>query len=257
MVSNRPFYVRNIADVCAGLHPEFLRAVLPTVELSYMEDWKDIADMHAPYVFDRLIVADSGAASRGREQWSIGWTAPARKGGISVGNGNELRKRVEEHEVRDQELLLKRQEVTETSQVGKPIWAAPFVGLPAPDNWFAPVRDALLSYLKMPPDVFESPQAVAAKKPSLWEWRKPKKIASRPVLTYISMQDEPVNAGSRLRHEDHQALLQGLTILLREGVLSEVHVVRGNGTTEVWEDRMSAIARSSVSLAPRIAQDDD
>ena len=242
MVSKRLFLVRNVTDVCAGLHPEFLRAVLPTVELSYMEDWKDIADMHAPYVFDRLIVADSGAASRGREQWSIGWTAPARKSGISVGSGNELRK---------------RQEVTETSQVGKPIWAAPFVGLPAPDNWFAPVRDALLSYLKMPPDVFESPQAVATKKPSLWEWRKPKKIASRPVLTYISMQDEPVNAGSRLRHEDHQALLQGLTILLREGVLSEVHVVRGNGTTEVWEDRMGAIARSSVSLAPSLTQDDD
>lgn len=232
----------------AGLHPDFLRAVLPTVTVSYAEDWKDFADMHVPYVFDRLIVADSGAANRGREQWTVGWTPPPRKGSVSIGNGGELRKRTDQ-EGSERQDILKRQEDTEDSQVGKPMWAAPFVGLPAQDNWWTPVRAALLSYLKLPADPVEEPEAIPTKKPSFWDGKKTVKVAPRPVLTYISMQDEPVNAGSRLRREDHSALLQGLSALLKDGHLSEVHVVRGNGSAEVWEDRMRAIARSSVSCS--------
>jgi len=228
-----------------GLHPNFLRAVFPTVTVSYSEDWKDLEGMGVPYIFDRVIVADSGAASRGREQWTVGWTPPPRKANIAVGNGGELRKRSAE----ETERLAKRQDDTENSQVGKPVWAAPFVGLAGVENWWTPVRAALLSYLRLPADPAVKTEVPSAKKAAFWERKKPLKI-EKPVLTYISTQDEPINGGSRLRREDHTALLQGLSNLLRDGYLSEVHVVRGNGTTEVWDDRMRAIARSSIVIGP-------
>ncbi|TCD65134.1 hypothetical protein EIP91_003065 [Steccherinum ochraceum] len=214
-----------------GLHPQLLRAVMPTVTFSYMEDWKDVAEMHVPYLFDRLIVADSGAASRGREQWNIGWTPPLRKGSVSIGSGHDLRKRSDEDAVEDQELLLKRQEEPDDSHLGKPVWAAPFVGLPAPESWWTPVRAALLSYLKLPAD--PEPQ-----------------VESTTTKGAFWGRDEPVNGGSRLRREDHTQLLKGLSELLKDGLLSEVHVVRGNGTLEVWDDRMRAIARSSIVIGP-------
>ena len=51
---------------------------------------------------------------------------------------------------------------------------------------------------------------------------------------------------ARVRDEDHPALVEGLLSLQKEGVLSEVHIVRGNGSRDIWEDRMSAISRSQV-----------
>ena len=35
-------------------------------------------------------------------------------------------------------------------QTGKPVWAAPFVGLTISDTWWTPVRESLLSYLRLP-----------------------------------------------------------------------------------------------------------
>ncbi|THH32788.1 hypothetical protein EUX98_g1422 [Antrodiella citrinella] len=233
-----------------GLHPQFLRAVLPTVTVSYAEDWKDLESMGVPYIFDRLIVADSGAASRGREQWNIGWTPPLRKASIVASSGSELRRRADENLSVEEQELLRRQDETEDSQVGKPVWAAPFVGLSGTEGWWTPVRAALLSYLKLPADPVVEVEAAPAKKRSFWDMKKSQQVVSKPVLTYISMQDEPDNAGSRLRREDHNALLQGLSNLLRDGYLSEVHVVRGNGTSEVWDERMRAIARSSIVIGP-------
>ena len=76
--------------------------------------------------------------------------------------------------------------------------------------------------------------------------------APKPVVTYVSMQNEPAGAGARLSDEDHAALVAGLQGLQREGLISEFHVVKGNGSVGVhgweWADRMTAIARSSVSI---------
>lgn len=196
-----------------GIHPLLQKAALPALGIWYTEDWQDLIAMNAPWIFDRVIIADRGASERGRDLWTRGWS-PA---------SEDFTKRAEGDD-------------------GKPSWAAPFVGLRMKAGWWTPVRNALLSYLRLP----ELQEATSAKS-SFWS-KKP--TATKPVVTYVSMQDEPVGAGPRLNEDDHAALVAGLQSLQRDGVVSEVHVVKGNGSVGVhgweWADRMSAIARSSV-----------
>lgn len=137
------------------------------------------------------------------------------------------------------EVELKLRKRADEDQSGKPVWAAPFVGLSVPEGWWTPVREALLSYLRLQSEVSSSPQS----KP-----RSPTK-GKKPVLTYISMQMEPAAAGAKLRSEDHLALLRGLRKLEIDGVLGGVNLVRGNGSMEVWDERMKGIVESRVSLA--------
>ena len=61
------------------------------------------------------------------------------------------------------------------------------------------------------------------------------------------MQSEPAASGAKLRNEDHLALLRGLRKLEMDGVLGGVNLVRGNGSAEMWEERMRGIVESSVS----------
>ena len=197
----------------SGIHPLLQKTALPTLGIWYTEDWQDLVDMNAPWVFDRVIIADRGAAARGRDLWMRGWS-PA---------GSDLATRADGDE-------------------NKPAWAAPFIGLRMKPGWWTPVRNSLLTYLRLPE------LQGAASKGSFWS----KPAAPKPVVTYVSMQDEPAGAGARLSDEDHAALVAGLQGLQREGVISEVHVVKGNGSVGVhgweWTDRMSSIAKSSVSV---------
>ncbi|KAI0370526.1 hypothetical protein BV20DRAFT_966417 [Pilatotrama ljubarskyi] len=207
-----------------GTHPLLPKAVLPALGVWYEEDWQDLADMHVPFLLERVVVADRGAAERGRDQW-VSAADAARQ--------DELTKR-------------------EPGREGEPPWAAPFVGLHAPEGWWAPVRAALLRYLHVgdgaagADTVSESGRGV-----SLWGLTK-KQAARKPVVAYVSMQDEPAGAGARLAGEDHERLVNGLRALEREGVLGEVVVVRGNGSVPAheWEARMSAIARSTILMGP-------
>lgn len=182
------------------------KAAFPTLEVVYAEDFKDFADMQLPYVFERLVIADRGAAERHRDDWTSRWTPGSARTGVD----DELRRRQE-------------------GEDGLPAWAAPFVGLDAPEGWWAPVRASLLRYLG------EEPQA-----------RK------KPVVTLVSMQEEPYEAGAHIRTEDHPVLVEGLRKLEREGVIGEVNIVKGNGTKENWDERMKIISRTDVSvdLAP-------
>ncbi|KAI0918760.1 hypothetical protein AcV7_006903 [Taiwanofungus camphoratus] len=210
-----------------GIHPLLSKAMLPTAGVWYSEDWQDLADMSVPWLFDRVVIADRGAADRGRERWSAGWSPPGKPAGI--GAGAEFKKRAEGDE-------------------GMPSWAAPFVGLEARNNWWTPMRAALLRYLKIT-------ESQAGPSNTRFKWgRKSKSSFKKPVITYISMQSEPLGAGPRLWDEDHDALVAGLRGLEREGLVSEMHIVRGNGSLDVhaweWEERMKAIARSDIVLGP-------
>ncbi|KAF7789695.1 hypothetical protein EIP86_000641 [Pleurotus ostreatoroseus] len=193
-----------------GAHPLLPKAILPTMGLLYTETWKDYADLHLPFLLDRVLVVDRGAATRGRAAWTERWDVPGEDA-----LGDELRRRDPEGGVD-----------------GLPAWAAPFVGLDAPREWWAPARAALRSHLGLP-DPADARRG-------------------KPVLTYVSMADEPHAAtsedGGRVRDEDHARLVEGLAGLQREGVLGGVHVVRGNGTRESWEERMRAIAQSSIVI---------
>ncbi|KAL6302988.1 hypothetical protein BKA93DRAFT_364114 [Sparassis latifolia] len=204
-----------------GFHPLLPKAVIPTLGLWYQEDWEDLAEMNLPWLLERVVIADRGAAERGRENWGRRWRPADRMAEIS------------DHD-------FKRAEDDD----GKPAWAAPFVGLKAPEGWWGPVRTALARYLRLP----EQSQSSAGS-----GWRK-KKAVVKPVVTYVSMQDEPFTAGPRLRDDHHEALVAGLADLQGEGLASEVFVVRGNGSVDVhgweWEERMNAVARSSVVLGP-------
>ncbi|OBZ67356.1 hypothetical protein A0H81_12672 [Grifola frondosa] len=198
-----------------GIHPFLPKAVLPTLGIWYSEDWQDLAQMEVPWLLERVVVADRGAAERGRSQW-----AP------SGGAAGDMKKRAAGDE-------------------GEPAWAAPFIGLKAADDWWAPVHASLARYLHI--EEREADAAQASR--SLWGKKTKKAAAAKPVVSYVSMQDEPAGAGPRLRDEDHEGLVRGLDALLKEGVLKEVHVLKGNGsvTGTEWEDRMRAISRSSVS----------
>ena len=217
----------------------------------YAEDWKDFAEMEVPYLFDLLIIADSGAAERGRANWKAGWTPPKPSNKVDHTSG-ELRKRdssgLEMRAEGDESNDKVEVEVEEVENL--PMWAAPFVGLKAPQGWWAPARTALLSYLGLPPDSFNGDDSNTRGKKN-----KKGKGSIAPVLTYVSMQDEPKGAGPRLNGETHDELLQGLRRFEADGILGEVHVVRGNGTREVWENRMSAIARSQVHSTPSFNHD--
>jgi len=205
-----------------GLHRTLLKALFPTMGILYTEDWNDLAEMHIPFMFDQVIVADSAAADRGRANWTANWSSSSH---TDIKNlGEELRRRADD----------------DGNQESKPAWAAPFVGLDVVEGWWQPIRDALLAYLRLPSDL----ETVSAQTSS----KKKHKSKRGPVLTYVSTELEPAGAGPRLNSDDHIALVQGLRRLLGEGVLAEAHVVRGNGTMEVWEDRMRGIARSHIVL---------
>jgi hypothetical protein len=47
-----------------GIDRLLLKAVLPATALESMEDWRDYAEIINPFVFERLIVMDRGAAAR-------------------------------------------------------------------------------------------------------------------------------------------------------------------------------------------------
>jgi hypothetical protein len=197
-----------------GMHPNTLKAVLPTLALMYQEEWADYADMHVPYMFERVIVIDRVAADAGRESWSTRWQPMLDTHAGSL--GDELRKR----QINLQEL----------NQDGLPAWAAPFVGFEAPERWWAPARAAMLSYIGLPSDA----ETGGAKR-------------RRPVVTFVTMEDEPYEAGAHIRTEDYPDLVDGLQNLAKQGVISEFHVVKGNGTKESWEERMKVITRTDVS----------
>jgi hypothetical protein len=45
-------------------HPFLMKAAFPTLGVEYLEDWGDYCDMEMPWVFETLVIADSGAAIR-------------------------------------------------------------------------------------------------------------------------------------------------------------------------------------------------
>ncbi|THH00491.1 hypothetical protein EW026_g2057 [Hermanssonia centrifuga] len=188
-----------------GSHPSLYKAMFPTVGILYAEDWKDYADMQIPFLLERVLLVDRGAAERGRSEWGEKWSDSSEYDS----SNDELRKR-------------------QAVEDGLPVWAAPFVAFDVSSGWFEPVRSALRSYLRLPAESTQKKR--------------------KPELTYVSMAGEPQGSGPRIRDEDHPELLKGLHALKAEGILGEVHVVRGNGTRDVWEDRMTAISTSNIML---------
>ncbi|TFK83076.1 hypothetical protein K466DRAFT_555640 [Polyporus arcularius HHB13444] len=206
-----------------GIHPLLPKAVLPTVGMWFEEDWKDLADMHVPFLLERVVIADRGAAERGRANWrSAAPSSPESQSGAPA-----MSKRAPGEE-------------------GEPAWAAPFVGLNAPDGWWAPMRSALLRFLHIADMSLHKPSSHGG-----GFWGKSKQVR-KPVVSYVSMQGQPAVAGPRLSVEDHQRLVSGLQKLEQDGLLGEVHVLSGNGSVSAteWEERMSAIARSTIVMGP-------
>ncbi|KAL1949057.1 hypothetical protein VTO73DRAFT_10863 [Trametes versicolor] len=205
-----------------GTHPLLPKVVLPTLAAWYQEDWQDFADMHVPFLLERVVIADRGAAERGRASW-----IPA----ADAARVDEMSKRAPP--------------TAETA----PAWAAPFIGLSAPETWWTPVRTALLRYLHLAD--FAGAGDASSSSGSLWGLTK-KQPARKPIVSYVSMQDAPAGAGPRLSGEDHERLVRGLKALEQQGVLGEVHVLKGNGSVPAteWAERMSAIARSTILMGP-------
>ena len=208
----------------------------------YTENWKDYADIEVPFLFERVVVADLSAAERGRESWQNSPAPSSPSSSPSEGESGEGERR--------------RKRAPGDNASGAPAWAAPFVGLRAPEGWWAPPRAALLRYLGLP----DAP-GHAGEARGFWG---SKKDARKAVVTYVSMLNEPAGAGARLSAADEERLVDGLRRMEREGVLGEVHVVRGNGTVGVssglpweerrraeaveWTERMGAFAKSTVSV---------
>lgn len=59
---NGPIIRRQRSD--SGFHPYLPKAAFPSLGLMYKEDWEDYALMEVPFVFERLVIADFGAAAR-------------------------------------------------------------------------------------------------------------------------------------------------------------------------------------------------
>jgi hypothetical protein len=54
--------IRHRSD--SGFHSHLPKAAFPTLGLMYMEDWEDYAQMEVPFLIEKLVVADLGAAGR-------------------------------------------------------------------------------------------------------------------------------------------------------------------------------------------------
>ncbi|KDQ58697.1 hypothetical protein JAAARDRAFT_128853 [Jaapia argillacea MUCL 33604] len=48
-----------------GIHPFTLKAAFPKLGLWHLEEWEDLKEMHLPFLFERVVIADRGAARRG------------------------------------------------------------------------------------------------------------------------------------------------------------------------------------------------
>ena len=75
----------------SGFHPFLAKAAFPTLGLMYTDDWADYALFHVPFLLRRVVVADQGAARRGRAdvppfavslelEASKAWWEPIRRG---------------------------------------------------------------------------------------------------------------------------------------------------------------------------------
>lgn len=47
-----------------GMHPKLAKAALPAAGLQHFEDWDDLASMPTPFMFERIVLGDRGAAAR-------------------------------------------------------------------------------------------------------------------------------------------------------------------------------------------------
>lgn len=107
---------------------------------------------------------------------------------------------------------------------GQPALASAFQ-LSASQNWWEPVRQTLMSYFGEPDE------------------------KSKKVVTYLHRQGE--ETGVKLREEDHQALLRALSKMgQKDGY--EVHVVSSRTDETEWNQKLDALAKSTVNLIARM-----
>jgi len=103
-----------------------------------------------------------------------------------------------------------------------PVFAPPFLGLSASQHWWEPVRRSLAASLGVFDDLTK---------------RK------KPVVTYVQNQGQAHRP--QLRDIDHRALVDALKEMGNDYGY-EVHVVSDSGMR--WEERMSAIVKSTIML---------
>ena len=203
-----------------GLHPLLPKTVLPALGMWFEEDWADLADMHVPFVLERVVLADRGAAERGREQWAAAATS------ASAG-----------------------------AAAGAPAWAAPFAGLHAPVGWWAPVRAALLRYLGLPPD---SAARSGAEAHGFWGKKDVGKavvtfVSMRDAPTGAGARLAPGDEDrlvEGLRRLEREGVLGGVHVVSGNGSVTDPGLgweARRRAEAAVWTERMEAFARSTVS----------
>jgi hypothetical protein len=47
-----------------GFHPFLAKAAFPTLGINYRKDWEDYHSMQVPFILERVVIADRGAADR-------------------------------------------------------------------------------------------------------------------------------------------------------------------------------------------------
>lgn len=108
-----------------GVDARIARALFPAMGFLFYEEWDDFHGTNKPFLFDRLVLADRGAAIRGAASFDYAALAqPPAKASAQL----------------------------TLSPVDTHLpFAAPFA-LPAPANWWAPARARLLAYLSIADD---------------------------------------------------------------------------------------------------------
>jgi hypothetical protein len=160
-----------------GFHPYLVKAAFPALGIMYREDWNDYQSMRVPFILERVVISDRGAAASASAQ--------------------------------------------------NPPFAPPFESLKASTYWFEPIRRTLATYLDLQD-----------------ESRKTR----NKVITYLSTQEESFDLS--LRDADHKALIEALKKMGRRYGY-EVNIVT-EATT--WDERMSAIVRSTVSFCELVVE---
>ncbi|KAF8637883.1 hypothetical protein AX17_002506 [Amanita inopinata Kibby_2008] len=103
----------------------------------------------------------------------------------------------------------------------QPVFSSPF-SLEVSAYWWEPVRRTLTSYYDLDEDA-----------------------ASKPVVTYLQRQGE--TNGARIRPEDHELLVRSLKDIARTDRF-ELQIVSTSTFDTKWDDKMAAIARSTVVI---------
>lgn len=234
------------ANASSGYPLTLARATHPSGTHLFAQDWSDLARSARSFVFDRVLVADRGAAERG-VMASFDFGLVAEGGNVvvpAVGHDaldegtNTNGKNKEKDSEKGSEMVRSQLEALD-----KQLSFAPAFALSAPVDWASPILEGARTIARA---MHFLPPSSSTSGSSGWGLGGKSKSLRNKSITYVSTQNRERTRGKegpRLREEDHARLVKELR-KMAEGMGWRVFVVELGETSDA--EVIGAAAASSV-----------